>query len=295
MKRFKKFNVKSLYRTWLTDADLQVELAPDWSEPFMNSFRKAHSKNVWESEDLAALYDLHVQLKGLDSKWKMRVVFIDEAQDYSEYQLVVLHEGLETDLFTLVGDLAQGIHSYRALTSWEPVRELFPSATYTTLQKSYRTTIEIMNLANTVLTKMEENLPLVEPVVRHGIEPVYHEMSELDVERLKRIVFEIKGRGHHSIAVICKTSAEAKQLFTTLLDAEVHVQLLDPESDMDDSCLLIVPSVLSKGLEFDVVLVAGFDEPFRDTSIDRKLLYVAMTRPMHELHLLGNVAKEILK
>lgn len=294
MKRFKKFNVKQVYGNWLTDADLQAEIAQEWSETFKVSFRKAHAKNTWETEDLAALYDLHVQLKGLASEWKMRVVFIDEAQDYSEYQLTALHDGLETDLFTLVGDLAQGIHSYRSLTSWDPVREMLPEATYTTLQKSYRTTIEIMNLANTVLAQMEEDLPLVEPVVRHGIEPVFYGMDNLDVDQIREIYEEIVARGHGSVAMICKTNAEAKNLYAVLLNAGMSVQLLDDQSDIDDSCMLIVPSVLSKGLEFDAVLVAAFDDPFRDTPIDRKLLYVAMTRPMHELHVLGGAASAIV-
>ena len=65
------------------------------------------------------------------------------------------------------------------------------------------------------------------------------------------------------------------------------VQLLGEQSDINEDCLLIVPSHLAKGLEFDAVIVAAFDEPFRDHPIDRKLLYVAMTRPMHELHLVG--------
>ncbi|MDW0108751.1 HelD family protein [Sporosarcina aquimarina] len=294
MKKFKKFNVKQLYRNWLTDGTLQAEIAPEWSEAFMGSFREAHAKNTWETEDLAALYDLHVQLKGLASEWKMRVVFIDEAQDYSEYQLTALHDGLETDLFTLVGDLAQGIHSYRSLTSWDPVREMLPEATYTTLQKSYRTTIEIMNLANTVLAQMEEDLPLVEPVVRHGIEPVFYEMDKVDIDQIREIYDEIVARGHRSVAMICKTNAEAKSLYAVLLKAEMPVQLLDDQSDIDDSCMLIVPSVLSKGLEFDAVVVAAFDDPFRDTPIDRKLLYVAMTRPMHELHVLGDAASAIV-
>ncbi|GKV69233.1 DNA helicase [Sporosarcina sp. NCCP-2716] len=294
MKRFKKFNVKSLYRAWLTDADLQGALAPGWTAEFREEFRRAHAKPVWESEDLAALYDLHVRLKGLGAEWKVRAVFIDEAQDYSEYQLTALHDGLGTDLFTLVGDLAQGIHSYRALTSWQPVLDMLPEATYATLQKSYRTTVEIMQLANTVLAQMEEDLPLVEPVVRHGIPPVFHEMERLDVPQLRRITEEIAARGHRSVALICKTNAEAERLHGQLAASGMRVQLLAPDSDIDDTCLLIVPSVLSKGLEFDVVLIAAFDNPFRNTDIDRKLLYVAMTRPMHELHLLGGAAGGVL-
>ncbi|MFP3360573.1 DNA helicase, partial [Planococcus sp. SIMBA_143] len=88
-------------------------------------------------------------------------------QDYSYLQLYSLKRALETDMFTLVGDLAQGIHSYRGLQSWEPVyRDIFPRATYTELQKSYRTTIEIMEEANKLLSLLPYDFPKVNPVVR---------------------------------------------------------------------------------------------------------------------------------
>ena len=288
MKRFKKFNIKSLYRDWLTNPQLHIELACHWSESEMDAFFAAHASESWETEDLAALYYLHAKLKGVADEWKMRVVFIDEVQDYSEFQLAALQDGLETDMFTMVGDLAQGIHSYRALTSWDPVQEMFPRATYTTLQKSYRTTIEIMQLANKVLAQMDEDLPLVEPVVRHGREPEFYEMKRLNASNVNEIYESILSRGHRSIALICKTRKEAAAIHKQLEKSGMPVQLLGENSDINGDCLLIVPSHLSKGLEFDAVIIAAFDEPFRDHPIDRKLLYVAMTRPMHELHLLSD-------
>ncbi len=285
MRRFKKFNVKKLYRDWLTNRQLQSELAYQWTENDSNAFFSAHEKERWEIEDLAAIYYLHALLKGVSDVWKMRVVFIDEVQDYSEFQLASLQDGLETDMFTMVGDLAQGIHSYRSLTSWEPVKELFPRATYTTLQKSYRTTIEIMNLANKVLAQMDEDLPLVEPVVRHGREPDFYECPAFDGHKINEIYSGIVERGHQSIALICKTRKDANAIYSYLQELGLPVQLLGEQSGINDSCLLIVPSHLAKGLEFDAVIIASFDEPFRNHPIDRKLLYVAMTRPMHELHL----------
>ncbi|MFC4410769.1 RNA polymerase recycling motor HelD [Chungangia koreensis] len=287
MKRFTKSNIKKLYRQWLTDPSLVSELTPNWSKEEQQTFLSAHVKEKWEIEDLAALYYLHAKLKGVNDEWKMRVVFIDEVQDYSEFQLAALKDGLETDMFTMVGDLAQGIHSYRSLTSWEPVKDLFPRATYTTLQKSYRTTIEIMELANQVLAQMEEELPLVEPVVRHGLEPQFHQSSSLDADIIGRIHSDILGRGHRSVALVCKTGKEAEQIHKELKSAGIRVQLLGEESDIDQESLLVVPSHLAKGLEFDAVLLTAFEEPFRDHPIERKLLYVAMTRPMHELHLIG--------
>ncbi|MBE1555587.1 DNA helicase-2/ATP-dependent DNA helicase PcrA [Filibacter limicola] len=287
MRRFKKFNVKKLYREWLTDNQLHTELAFHWTEKERVTFGAAQKKEIWELEDLAAIYYLHAKLKGVADEWKMRVVFIDEVQDYSEFQLASLKEGLETDMFTMVGDLAQGIHSYRALTSWDPVKALFPRATYTTLQKSYRTTIEIMELANEVLARMDEDLQLVEPVVRHGSYPEFHEMGELDSVKTKAIYDGIIERGHRSVALISKTVAEAKTIHAKLHTSGMPVQLVGEQSDITEHSLLIVPSHLAKGLEFDAVMIAAFDDPFRDHPIDRKLLYVAMTRPMHELHLLS--------
>jgi len=286
MKRFKKANIKNMYRTFVTADDFICGHTIQWTEQQRHAYLQAHLIESWELEDLAPLYYMHTRLRSIPDKWKMRVVFIDEVQDYSIFQLAALKEGLETDMFTMVGDLAQGIYSYRALTSWDPVVELFPRASYKTLQKSYRTTIEIMTMANSILLQMDEDLPLVEPVVRHGIDPQFYEMTVLEELRIVSLLAEIRSRGHHSIALICKTTSEA-QLIADQLKDFLPIQYLNDHSEIDQTKLLVLPSHLAKGLEFDAVLIVAFDTPFRKHSIDRKLLYVAMTRPMHELHLIA--------
>ncbi|WP_445479239.1 RNA polymerase recycling motor HelD [Lysinibacillus irui] len=287
MRRFTKQNIKTLYRTLLTDAELLAELAPEWHYLEQQQFLQAHRKEQWALEDLAALYYLQARLKGIPDEWKMRVVFIDEVQDYSLFQLAALKTGLDTDMFTMVGDLAQGIHSYRSLTAWEPVQSLFPRASFRTLQKSYRTTIEIMGVANQILAQMSEQLPLVEPVVRHGNVPSFIQADYFDALKIKEIFEAIRQNGHRSIALICKTTAEAITMHQTLKMSDIASQLLTENESINQEMLLVVPSHLAKGLEFDAVIVAAFDTPFYDTTIDRKLLYVALTRAMHELYLIG--------
>lgn len=287
MKRFEKYAVKKCYRAFLTDATLLEKLTPNWTKQQRDTFLTLHKKEIWATEDLAAIFYLYAKLKGIPDSWKMRVVFIDEVQDYSLFQLAALKDALETDMFTMVGDLAQGIHSYRSLTDWGPVQELFPRASYKTLQKSYRTTIEIMAIANTILAEMDEELPLVEPVVRHGLEPEFHEMSSFNAPLIQKIYDGIRKNGHRSIALICKSTADAQRITSSLLAAGLYAQTLDETSEIDQEAILVIPSHLSKGLEFDAVLIVADESPFENNSLERKLLYVAITRAMHELHLIG--------
>ena len=293
MKRFSKHNVKKLYRAFLTEDAVQQMVAPHWTKAQRKKFQLAHTKERWTNEDLAALFFLHAKIKGIKEEHKIRVVFIDEVQDYSLFQLVALKEGLDTDMFTIVGDLAQGIHSYRSLTDWGPVRDLFPRASYKTLQKSYRTTIEIMAVANKILSKMDEDLPLVEPVVRHGLEPQFHAQKAFDAAQIGELFTDIQSR-HQSVALICKTTDEAQRFSEELQAAGIHAQLLDEGAAIDQQALLVVPSHLSKGLEFDAVMIVCDDKGFRDTPLERKLLYVATTRAMHELHLIGKSMTDFL-
>lgn len=294
MKRFQKAKVKQTYRDIVTNRELLYGIAPEWDVEHTELFIQTHKKEQWALEDLAALYYLHAKLKGIPDEWKMRVVFIDEVQDYSYFQLAALKAGLETDMFTMVGDLAQGIHNYRSLTQWAPVLELFPRATYATLQKSYRTTIEIMEVANVILQQMDEELPLVEPVVRHGKTPEFIQQSVFNSQTIEDTFAKIKASNHRSVALICKTTEEAKVIVKQLEKGDLPVQLLDEDSGIDQEKLLVVPSHLAKGLEFDAVIVVAFDAPYYDYAIDRKLLYVALTRAMHELYLIGPSRKTFL-
>lgn len=294
MRRFEKVNVKAMYRELLTDPMLLAELAYDWTFEQQSQFLAFHKKEAWRADDLAALYYLTARIKGIDDTHKVKVVFIDEVQDYSLMQLVALQSGLETDMFTMVGDLAQGIHSYRSLTNWQDVQQLFPRATYTTLQKSYRTTIDIMHVANDVLRQMAEDLPLVEPVVRRGEMPRFIQQHAFDAQLIADEVARMRHNHFRSIALICKSSMDAQRYAELLHAQNVAAQLLTSDSILDQQKLLIVPSHLAKGLEFDAVIVSAMDTPFYDTPLDRKLLYVALTRAMHALTLIGPATEAFL-
>jgi DNA helicase-2/ATP-dependent DNA helicase PcrA len=242
---------------------------------------------------------MKAKLEGIEEPYKMKSIFIDEAQDYSYFQFAALKEGFETDLFTIVGDLAQGIHSYRGLNSWEPlINDIFPNANYQTLQKSYRTTVEIMHLANDILSIMEKDLPKVEPVIRHGDKPRFTKIDPANLDQVKAILEQdihlLKKDELNSIAIIGRTDKECSRIHKMLENSKLPIQLLEEKEDMKKGSVVILPSYLSKGLEFDAVLILNLEESYNEEELDIKLLYVAMTRPMHRLYLYASEASDLL-
>ncbi|MBV7507923.1 UvrD-helicase domain-containing protein [Bacillus sp. sid0103] len=303
MNSFVKKDIFTLYKELMTSPELLQKYSPTLSESeckrLSNYCQRIFNKKALELEDLAPLFYMKAKLEGIEEQYKMKSIFIDEAQDYSYFQFAALKEGFETELFTIVGDLAQGIHSYRGLNSWEPlVNDIFPNANYQSLQKSYRTTVEIMHLANDILSIMDKDLPKVEPVIRHGDKPLYTKIDPANPEQVKEIlehdIHVLKEEELNSIAIIGRTDKECLRIHNMLENSNLPTQLLKEKEDMKKGCVVILPSYLSKGLEFDAVLILTLEESYSEEELDIKLLYVAMTRPMHRLYLYGSAPSELL-
>ncbi|MGF2615159.1 AAA family ATPase [Rossellomorea vietnamensis] len=305
MKQFEKKSLFQYYEELFSDWDKLVhysngKLSTAQAREICEYTLKRLKKKTFEMEDLAPLLYLQTALYGIDSFYKAKNVVIDEAQDYSYLQLYALKTALQTDMFTLVGDLAQGIHSYRGLKSWEPVyKEIFPRATYTELQKSYRTTIEIMEEANKLLKKLPNDFPQVTPVVRHGDKPQFFSYMEEDelTEGLSKLILELREEeDFQTFAVIGKTMRDCEKI-ASLLEKKFPdgVKLLAEQESIPKNKIVVVPSYLSKGLEFDAVIIASIDEQYKEENeLDIKLLYVGMTRPLHRLYFFGKNKADFL-
>ncbi|MCM3766068.1 RNA polymerase recycling motor HelD [Neobacillus niacini] len=278
------------YSTTLTDQECKV---------LSKYCQRIFERGAFELEDLAPLFYMKAKLEGIEEPFKMRSVFIDEAQDYSYFQFAALKEGFESELFTIVGDLAQGIHSYRGLNSWTPVlQDIFPNANYQALQKSYRTTVEIMNVANDILMLMDQDLPKVEPVIRHGQKPCFKKIDPVNPEQvrlqLEQDIASLKEEELHSIALIGRTEKECLRIQKLFEKSHLPIQLLEEKQEMKKGHIVILPSYLSKGLEFDAVLIVCLEEVYSLMDLDIKLLYVSMTRPLHRLYLYGKAPSDFL-
>ena len=304
MKQFPKKTLIQYYEELFVDSKRLSQLSngklSEREAADLCSYQQAlFSKKQYEREDLALLLFLQVYLFGVEKELKTKNIVIDEAQDYSFMELLSLKKALDTDMFTLVGDLAQGIHSYRGLTSWDVVlKEIFPRATYAELQKSYRTTVEIMEEANKLLQLLPYSFPKVEPVVRHGERPIFikrKEGKEL-VQQIEKQVDTLKNENYKTFAIIGKTMKDCELLSSLFRKfSKAPVKLLKEQEKIPKDEIVIVTTYLAKGLEFDAVIIISLDEVFsKDSELDIKLLYVAMTRPLHRLYFYGAEKEDFL-
>lgn len=228
-----------------------------------------------------------LELKRLD----MRHIVIDEAQDFSPLEIALLKDMMPFATFTIVGDLMQGIHSWRALTDWQLVTEDLFSGTCArkNLLTSYRSTIEIMNTALTVAKRRPTpNQTEVRPVERHGEAPVFTGFGS-QTEQLALIeetVRKWKKDGFTTICVIARTEKEAKKL-SSLLPSDLEAGYLNVNESDYTGGVSVIPASGAKGLEFDGVILADAGEKiYPDRELDARLLYVCLTRPLHRLSIL---------
>lgn len=299
-KQFKKEPLLDTYARLFTDPSKLAGyssgmLAEEDAAALCRSFQAQRGK--YELEDLGPLLYMYARLFGVPKERRAKNIVIDEAQDYSFMSLLSLKTACDTDMFTLVGDLAQGIHSYRGITSWDSVRkEIFPRAAYTELKKSYRTTVEIMEQANRLLKRLTVPFTPAEPVVRHGKTPSFREITNEDwAEKLIADAASLSEEGMNTIAVITKTMKEAKEACQSLHALNVEADLIGENSGMSPGRLAVLPSYAAKGLEFDAVFALSLGEIYRpDSDMDIKLLYVVMTRPLHRLAFYGRAQEDFL-
>lgn len=244
-------------------------------------------------EDLAPIIYLHYKIFGAKMKKSLRHVIIDEAQDYGEFQFSVLKTILKSNSMTILGDIAQGVHSYRGIENWKRFIDVeFPDGNviYTTLEKTYRTTTEIMDEANKVI----EFLPDYEkqfiikgkPVIKgkNSISITYKENENEIIKSIYEKIVEYLKNDFKSIAIIGKDIDECKKIKRKLEKYTKNVKLIKSKDSEYHAGVSIVPSYLAKGLEFDgVILFNVNNEKYQNNVLDIKLLYVAITRAMSKL------------
>ena len=245
-------------------------------------------KGIIDEDDLPVLFYIHTLLEGIDEKEKFKHIVVDEAQDYSPFQIYLINSLSKGNSLTLVGDLAQGIYHYKGIKSWNDITEgvFNGKATFITLSQSYRSTVEIIEFANSTLDAQGLGLKSAKPVLRHGDKPeVIKSVSRKNsVVIIEEIIRKLHSNGKHSIAIITKTYNEGKILEKELKKhTNINFTLVKGnEKESINTDVIIIPAYLTKGLEFDGTIIYNPTEKnYPDNILSQRLLYVALTRALH--------------
>ena len=220
---------------------------------------------------------------------------IDEAHDLSPlfFRLAALQ--VPKGRVTAAGDLLQGISGFRGLTSWEgAMNELrtSPEDQISYLSRTYRSSEEITALSRQVAASYARDPALLPESVPRSGGPVqvYAGESPL-VERAVLAVRTLQGQGHAQIALILRSSAQAADFSALLSDLDLHAPVLTGSGRYDGGVICVGLTDV-KGSEFDAAVLIGADETHyaSDVELDRRLLYVGVTRALHALALVPDGA-----
>lgn len=253
-------NIKDIYKDFFNSSYAKYKL-------------EIKNTKVISYDDALLVSYLKGKLFGFPYNNYIKQVVIDEAQDYNYLQYVIIKEMFKKADFTILGDINQNINPYYKYDTLEELKEIFTDSNYLELLKTYRSTKEIIEYTNKIL-----NLDYVNAIKKSNNKNVLIRKPKNSKELL---LIDIKNltNTYKSLAIITKEDREAEFIYDLLKD-NLNISLLTEESKTFIKDLVIVPSYIAKGLEFDSVIIIDNDETFK---MNKYLYYVACTRAREEL------------
>lgn len=247
-----------------------------------NYFKYKHKEKVNDKylyyEDACIFLYIKSLLVGFNTNHVIKQIVIDEAQDYNKLQYLIIKKTFKTSNYTILGDTNQTINPYYKYNSLEELTSIFDSSKYITLTKTYRSTGKIIDYTNKILGLSHvtsiRNDKASDIIFRNN---VTKNDFLTDINNLKNT--------SKSIAIITKNDKEAEDVYNLLKD-NTDIILIDGFSHIKRD-LVVVPSYIAKGLEFDsVIIYTDIDNKYQEK--DKYLYYVACTRAQHNLIIYNN-------
>lgn len=291
IRRFTELNSLELYKKLFSSKSYFYSLAkglelPDCIEDIIDLTCKNLDSDQLEYDDAIALAFLQLNVRDNihDEYEGIRQVIIDEAQDYYPIHFEILNLLFPKSRYTVLGDINQTIEKNEDMSLYEQFIRILnrKNSTLLTMDKSFRCTNEILEYSKNFLDRDFK----INSFSRKGDKPVVHiapDLKRLDDIMLTEIIV-CREKGYRSIGLVCKTEEDALVLFGRLKD-KLDIQLIKSSGKADLTGTFIIPVYLSKGLEFDAVLICDADKEHYSSRDDKNLLYISCTRALHRLSL----------
>lgn len=269
-------NAKSIEKVLKDNLSINLDLREIFNKFFSSKYSKYKDEikgNNLYYEDACLFLYLKSLLVGFNTNHIIKEVVIDEAQDYNKLQYLIIKRTFKTANYTVLGDTNQTINPYYKYSSLEELTGIFDSSKYITLTKTYRSTDKIIDYTNKIL-----GLSHVTAIRNQNSRDIIFRNNPTKEDFLKDIndLKEIS----KSIAIITKDDVEAEEVYK-MIKNDVDVMLIDGFSHIKRD-LVIMPSYVAKGLEFDsVISYNSINNKYKKE--DKYLYYVTCTRAQHNL------------
>lgn len=265
-----------LFTTW------QPESQPNGWEEIKEQTINEFNKWQLSWEDATPYVYFKDRLLGDNTDRSIKYLFVDEAQDYTAFQLAYLKYIFPYTRMTFLGDVNQAIFMYTQEDN--PLQAEYDD-TYEkiVLTKSYRSTKQIVEFTK----HFSPDGGQIEPFERAGEKPklIKYGQANHDEKHLLATINQLMERGQKTIAIVCKTFKESKAIYERLKD-KISLQLMTATSRELTKGVLVLPIYIAKGIEFDAVIIPDASKKHYQTEWDQSIFYTACTRAMHELVML---------
>ena len=289
IQKFIKIDIVELYKILFSNEAYFYSL-------LQNSNPSQNIKNIWKYtkenleadslyyDDAIAIAYLYLKIYGTNKYKNIKQVVIDEAQDYYPLQYEIFNFLFSKAKFTILGDMKQTLAKKEDISFYEQIQKILnkKKSSLIMLDKSFRCTNEILNFSLKFIEKSSQ----IKSFNRNGDSPKVYiaDNSEIFIDEIVKEIKLCQEKGFQSICLICKTEKNSIYLFNKIKH-KLDIQLIKNGSVSDLQGVFILPVYMSKGLEFDAVLICDADNQNYYDEDDKNLLYVACTRALHRLSL----------
>lgn len=293
LKRLRFVHLAQMYKHLLE----QVKCSPNAQSLWQNNVRLTLTtlragKILYE--DATPFLYLADSVRGFRTNTGVRHILLDEAQDYTAFQFAYLRRLFPESRITALGDLNQSItaHTQTNENGLDTLLAMYApeQKERIVLTRSYRSTKPIITFTSALLTGDVQ----IEPFNREGRRPTLTRTEQptthADAIAERVVSLTTNGAAFRNVAIICKSAAQSAAVHADLVKRGVHARLIDVATTTFEKGVVVIPSYLAKGVEFDAVIVYDASAEQYGHERERKLLYTVCTRAMHELHLFAHGA-----
>lgn len=245
---------------------------------------------------------------------KFEHIIFDEFQDANEFQYKVIKKFYENGVkVTVIGDDAQNIYQWRGsdLKYILKATDYFPTIKTYFLSTNYRSSLEIIGMANTIIRNNKDNI--VKPMLsHHGANNIlpsvkYYYKLNYQSQDIVRTICMMLNNGNNlpeDIAIISRNNYPLKDIEEEFekYNKEHHTNIryislitnegCDIKPKVDSECVTLTTIHKAKGLEWKHVFFVSCDDETIPSNLDpvgiqeeRRLFYVAVTRAKETLRM----------